>query len=163
MWFTQIGNGDRVGKITMSETITEYTRHDSTSDTTGDGTDGIAVGSDGHIWVVEAGLGDLAKIDPAGGAFTEYHLGLGPSGTPLQDIAAAPNGVLWLSAPAWGVQFTPGSLSAISTTDGSVITSASLPGYVKVTTFASDSSARLFRDPLGDFWADGIGIYQISP
>jgi streptogramin lyase len=164
LWFTETGKGDRIGKITTSGTITEYTIHDATSDTSGDGTDGIAVGSDGNLWVVEAGLCKVAKVNPSTGNATEYAVGCGPNATPLQDIASGPNGIMWVTGPGWGVQFTPGNLFAVSTADGSVISGGALPGYLQPAVFASDSEGRLFFDPSGDYWIAGsTALMQIAP
>lgn len=137
--------------------------HDSASDTSGGGTDGITVGSDGNIWVVETGLRKVAKIVPATGAITEYAVNAAFYGA-LQDIASLPNGTLWITGPDNHTQFQPGYLIALRIDGTTVPFNTQMPGYMQPGTFASDSEGRLFTDPSGDFWfSDGFDLVQMVP
>jgi streptogramin lyase len=86
LWFTEF-LGDRIGRITPSGTINEYS-----VPTTPSGPSGIAVGPDGNLWFTE-GVGNVAYITTAG-VFKEF--ALVPTGDPVY-ITAAPDGYLWLS------------------------------------------------------------------
>ena len=97
LWFTEL-NGSKIGKITTSGAITEYTIVNT-------GTPqpwGIASGPDGNLWFTESGGNKIGKIT-TGGTITEYVLlttNTHPSG-----IVTGPDGNLW---------FTESNLSKIA-------------------------------------------------
>jgi len=94
LWFTE-GNsseGGRIGRITPSGTITEFS-----SGTTADGGDlpGIAAGSDGNLWFTDIFGGRIGRITPSG-TTTVFSSGITTGGGPDQ-ITAGPDGNVWFT------------------------------------------------------------------
>ncbi len=88
MWFTEF-EGDRIGRITTSGTVTEFA-----VPTAGGGPYGITAGPDGNIWFTESKGNNIGRITPTG-AITEFPLPT-PDGEPV-GITAAPDGNLWFT------------------------------------------------------------------
>jgi streptogramin lyase len=88
VWFSEY-NGNKIGKITPSGTVTEF----STGLTASAGVYGITAGPDGNLWFTEAGVNKIGKITTSG-TITEYAAG----GTPYQ-ITAGSDGNLWYTEP----------------------------------------------------------------
>lgn len=106
LWFTS-GNKPRIGKMTLSGGINEYTAGINAGASQG----GITAGPDGNVWFTEFNVPRLAKITPAG-AVTEFPTGSGASFT--VDITTGPDGNLWYT------QQTPNAVGRI--TPGGTIT-----------------------------------------
>lgn len=88
LWFTEYG-GNKIGKVTTTGTITEYSIPTSSTQPVG-----IAAGPDGNLWFTESVSGKIGKITAAG-TITEYAL---PStSSDPQGIAAGPDGNLWFT------------------------------------------------------------------
>jgi len=77
LWFTDL-DGDAIGRITTSGSITEYALPNPDS-----GPTGITAGPDGALWFTEAYGSRIGRITTAG-AITEYALAAGsnPWGSP---------------------------------------------------------------------------------
>jgi len=68
VWYTALASsGDRIGKITRTGDVTEYTEGITKDALAGS----IALGADGNMWFAEDEIGKVAKITPAG-VVTEY-------------------------------------------------------------------------------------------
>ncbi len=87
LWFTE-SNGDKIGRITTSGTITEWGLPAGSSPY------GIAAGPDGALWFAEIGRYRIGRITTSG-SITEWSLPAG-SGNPA-GIAAGPDGALWFT------------------------------------------------------------------
>jgi len=102
LWSVQ-ANGNKVGRISMDGTVTEYA-----IPTAGSQPLAIAAGPDRHMWFVESTGNKIGKIS-AGGVITEYPL---PSpGSNPSDIALGPDGAMWFT------EYDGGRIGRI-TTDG---------------------------------------------
>ncbi len=104
LWFTD-NSSSKIGKITTSGTITEYT--------VGSNPNGIAAGPDGNLWFTEYAAGKIGKITTSG-TVTEYSL---PAESEPYEITEGSDGNLW---------FTEGNKIGKITTSGTV-TEYSLP------------------------------------
>jgi streptogramin lyase len=89
LWFTEAVNSGRIGRITPSGTITEF------SSGLKQGTpEDIVTASDGNLYFTESNSnGAIASITPAG-AITEYTTGLTSKSEPA-GIASGPEGNVW--------------------------------------------------------------------
>jgi virginiamycin B lyase len=98
IWFTEHGGGgsvNKIGKITMDGTITEYPAEgDSTTLST---PFEITAGSDGNVWFTER-AGNLIGRITTEGSITKYPLAGDPTSlyTPL-GIAAGPHETIWFT------------------------------------------------------------------
>jgi virginiamycin B lyase len=95
VWFTETRVG-RVAEITTSgPPYTEYTLPDSASHPVG-----IALGSDGNMWVTDPGTNSIWKVEPLKAKphikFTQFHLT--GNAQPL-NITNGPDGALWFTEP----------------------------------------------------------------
>ena len=88
LWFTQ---SDRVGRITPSGSLKEFTQGISAMS----GLGGITAGPDGNLWFTESRGRRIGSITPAG-VVTEFSAGISPDGAPSQ-IALGPDGNLWFT------------------------------------------------------------------
>lgn len=88
LWFTESG-GDRIGQITTSGTISEYS-----IPTSGAGPEGITNGPDGALWFAELRGDKIGRITTAG-AITEYSIPTAASFSP--NITVGPDGALWFT------------------------------------------------------------------
>jgi streptogramin lyase len=111
LWFTEIdaGNGDKIGRITTSGTVTgEFA-------TSGEPRD-IAAGPDGKLWFTQSSPAAIGRLDPAAPAPIDYFT-TGISGIP-QGIVAGPDGNLWFTEPVGDMigRITPsGTVTEFST------------------------------------------------
>ena len=90
LWFTESGV-DRIGRITPSGTITEFTTPTADSNPLG-----LIAGADGNLWFTESGGNAIGRITPAG-AITEFSVGsldVSYSG----GITQGPDGNVWFLA-----------------------------------------------------------------
>ena len=87
LWFTEIGTGKPVGRMTTAGTITEFT---VPTIPVGNGPTGMAAGSDGNMWFTEPGAGRIGRISltapivlpsPAISSFSPLAGGVGTSVT----------------------------------------------------------------------------------
>jgi virginiamycin B lyase len=85
LWFTE-RNQDKIGRITTTGTITEFTIPA--------GAEGITAGLDGALWFAEGGSNKIGRITTAG-TITEFQIPTAGSGPFL--IAAGPDGALWFT------------------------------------------------------------------
>ncbi|KWT92182.1 virginiamycin B lyase family protein [Candidatus Magnetominusculus xianensis] len=93
VWFVEY-YGNKVGKITPSGVITEYTLPMANSTPMG-----ITTGPDGNLWFTENDGNNIGKITTAG-VITEYPL---PSKFHrATSITSGPDGNLWFTAPGLG-------------------------------------------------------------
>ena len=90
LWFTE-ESGDRIGRITPSGTVTEF----SAGITAESGPDGITAGPDGNLWFTENFGNRIGRITP-GGTVTEFNAGITPGSRPV-GITAGPDGNLWFT------------------------------------------------------------------
>jgi hypothetical protein len=86
LWFVE-NNGNKIGKITTSGTITEYALP------SGRWPEGITAGPDGNLWFTEL-ADNIGKITTSG-TITEYAIPTGASSP--YGIAAGPDGNLWFT------------------------------------------------------------------
>jgi len=89
LWFTE-KNGSKIGKITTSGTITQY----SSIPTTNAQPSSITTGSDGALWFTEATK--IGRITTSG-TITEYDVPGGTTGFGPSMIVAGPDGAVWFS------------------------------------------------------------------
>ena len=89
LWYTKFGGEteSRIGKITTSGTITEYSLAGASHPV------GIASGPDKNLWFTEEGTNKIGKITTAG-TVTEYAL---PAGSRPQQITAGSDENLWFT------------------------------------------------------------------
>lgn len=92
LWYTTSIGADKIGKITTSGTITQY------SLTSGSSASGITSGPDGNLWFTESGRNKIGKITTSG-TVTEYSL---PAGSSPKGITAGPDEKLWFTEPGTG-------------------------------------------------------------
>lgn len=95
LWFTETNLG-RVAQITTSgPPYVEYTLPDSTAKPVG-----LALGSDGNMWITDPGSDSIWRIEQIPRAphvrFSQYHLS--PNAQPL-NITNGPDGALWFTEP----------------------------------------------------------------
>ncbi|MGH2835266.1 MAG: virginiamycin B lyase family protein, partial [Solirubrobacteraceae bacterium] len=88
LWFTET-NTNKIGQITPTGTITEYTIPTANSQP-----QGIAAGPDGNLWFTETNTNKIGQITPTG-TITEYTIPTANSQP--QGIAAGPDGNLWFT------------------------------------------------------------------
>jgi streptogramin lyase len=118
VWFTEHGS-NKIGKLTPSGTLTEYTIPSGGSSPS----EAMAVGADGNMWFAENSGNKIAKVT-VNGVFTEYSVPTGGSG-PF-GIASGPDGALWFTENAAnkiGRVTTSGTFSEYSMAAGSGPTS----------------------------------------
>lgn len=87
MWFTE-ETGDRVGRIDAGGAVQEFT-----VPTSGGKPTGIALGTDGNLWITLAAADKIVRMTTAG-VFTEYALAAGCKPT---SIAAGPDSAMWFT------------------------------------------------------------------
>lgn len=124
LWFT---DSNKIGKITTSGTVTEYSLLSAFGIP-----HGIASGPDGNLWFTDRSLSRIGRITTSG-VVTEFSL---PGGSEPYGIAAGPDGNLW---------FTDEETNKIGkiTTSGA-ITEYALPSGSRPVAIASGSD--------GDLW-----------
>ena len=111
LWFAETG-ADRIGRMTPSGELTEFSLPD-TSEGTASGPTAIVAGPDGALWFVGQ-PGEVGRITTSGAA-TEYPVpdipasdGSAASPPTLTAIAAGPDGALWFVG-------MPGEIGRITT------------------------------------------------
>lgn len=92
MWFLE--QRGRVGKITPSGAVTEYTLPGYTTSGLGPVPENITAGSDGNVWFTEAAAGDIGRITPAG-SVTIYPATSNKLPTGPDSIALGNDGAVW--------------------------------------------------------------------
>jgi len=88
LWFTE-SSANRIGKITPSGTISEYTLSAGTSPSA------IAAGPDGALWFTESAAGKIGRMKTDGTLTNEFALPTADANP--QDITAAADGNLWFT------------------------------------------------------------------
>jgi streptogramin lyase len=83
--------GGRIGRITTSGTVTEYSQGISPGETPF----GIAAGPDGALWFTEQHSAKIGRI-ATNGTISEYSSGLAHNAGPLC-IVAGPDGNMWFT------------------------------------------------------------------
>jgi sugar lactone lactonase YvrE len=88
LWFTEL-NGDKIGRLTPSGTVSEFA-----VPTSGSGPDGITTGPDGNLWFTELNGDKIGRVTPSGtvSEFAVPTAGSGPDG-----ITTGPDGNLWFT------------------------------------------------------------------
>jgi streptogramin lyase len=141
LWFTESGV-DRIGEITTSGVITEFTTPTADSEPTG-----LAVGSDGNIWFTESGTNDIGRITPSGTIkeFTTADL----------DLSSTDKMVLGSNGSLWFIAYDNDGDSEAAEVDTAG----------KVTAFQISSSPNdLTVGPDGNIWLASSGeIDQVTP
>jgi hypothetical protein len=92
LWFTEF-NGDRIGRITRTGTVTEF----AAGITHGGHDFDIAAGTDGNVWFTEPDADRVGRVEPDG-TITEFTAGIAAGGHPL-GIATGPDGGIWFTEP----------------------------------------------------------------
>jgi streptogramin lyase len=91
LWFTESGgNENKVGRITLAGTITEFPIPAGPFA----GAEGITAGPDGNLWFVESARNTVTKLTTLG-VFTEYPIPTASSSP--NSIALGPDGNLWFT------------------------------------------------------------------
>ena len=126
LWFTEsqfaAGGGNKIGRITVQGTITEYQLPNPNALPTG-----IARGADDNLWFTEDRGGRVGRITPDG-RITEFALPGAAAGGTTTGIAAGPDGAVWFTGvPARADLSTPIDRLYRVTPDGT-ITELRLPG-----------------------------------
>lgn len=141
VWFTE-EFGNRIGKITPSGTITEY----SNGITANAGLVDITAGPDGNVWFTENSANKIGRITPAG-VVTEFSQGISPGANP---------GAITMSQSA--VWFTETNASNV----GRVATNGSIVEYPIPAQLGADIAAA----PTGTLAItdySGNGIVAVTP
>ncbi len=102
LWFTSDFEGNRVGRITTSGTVSEFNLPSPDSQP-----DSIAAGPDGNLWFTERNGNRIGRITPSG-ALTEF--ALPTPGSKPRGIVRGPDGAMWFT------EFGAGRIGRISTT-----------------------------------------------
>ena len=90
LWFTE-NAGNRIGRITPTGTVTEF----STGISANSAPFGITAGPDGNLWFTEFSGSRIGRITPTG-TVTEFSNGI-TAGSDPQGITAGPDGNLWFT------------------------------------------------------------------
>ena len=93
-WFTEPSAG-QIGRAVFEGgqiQITEFRVTDG--ERFGGGISGIVTGSDGNLWMADAGISLVWRYNIAANTFTAFSL---PGGSGPHDIAAGPDGNLWIT------------------------------------------------------------------
>ena len=108
IWFT-MQSGNKVASLdTKSGAIREYP--------TSGGPYGVALDKAGNVWFCRMGDNKLGKLDPRSGKMSEIDMG---SGSRPRRIAAAPDGVLWVTHYGNGklAKVAPGAMKIVKQYD----------------------------------------------
>jgi streptogramin lyase len=143
IWFAEV-YGNRVGSITITGTITEY----STLPNAGSNPLVITQGPDGNLWFTENAANQIGRITPAG-TITEYPLTANSS---PWGITSGPDNNLWFT------EFGANSKTGSVTTTGT-ISEHQLP--------TSSGPASITQGPDGNLWfveyrANQIGVMNTN-
>jgi streptogramin lyase len=98
LWFTELST-NKIGQITTTGTITEHTAGLS------EGPAGIALGSDGNLWITEYAGTNVGTMNAGSFVTTQY---LAPhncssGGCYENSIAPGPDGALWFTEQTYGI------------------------------------------------------------
>jgi virginiamycin B lyase len=145
LWFADYGN-DKVGTISTSGTVNEYPLPAGVSPL------GIAVGSDGNLWVSCTGPSEIVKVSPSGSVLATYSTGISAGEQP-EYIVAASNGRLYFTEAAFSVSkhdkiariTTGGAISEIGSVAPQSYPNVIVAGKDGNLYFTEDDSARLGR------------------
>ena len=96
LWFTET-NASRIGRITTSGVLTEFSLPKSNSYPLG-----ITVGPDGALWFTEVYKQTIGRIT-TDGTITEFPVAGSPSSDFLSEITAGPDGALWFNKWCSGI------------------------------------------------------------
>jgi streptogramin lyase len=151
MWFTE-PYVDRIGRITPSGTLTEF----SAGITPGSGVSDIAAGPDGNLWFTEEAGNRIGRITPSG-TVTEFPVPT--AGSHPRGIAAGPDGNMWFT------EFTGGKIGRIivsgtlpeSSTTRALLARTGFTRTGQVTEFSSGITAEsgpsgITKGPDGNMW-----------
>jgi len=120
LWFTEANfAGNKIGRITPTGTITEFTIPTANS-----GPIGITTGPDGNLWFTEDSGNKIGRITPTG-TFTEFTIptvNSGPFG-----ITAGPDGNLWFTE---NIGNKIGRITPTGTSTEFIIPTAGEPGGI---------------------------------
>jgi len=90
LWFTEEG-ANRIGAVTQSGVVSEY----SLAPRTGTTPEDITVGPDGNLWFLEQGINRIAKMNTSGTVLADYKVT--GSNVQLESITLGPDGNLWFT------------------------------------------------------------------
>jgi streptogramin lyase len=143
LWFTDLESG-KIGKITTSGTITEYSLPSLPEESR---PVGIAVGPDKNLWFTDYGSGKIGKITTSG-AITEYSIEYPiPSAVQPSGIVAGPE-----KEDLWFADYGTSRIGKITTSG--TITEYSLPEHSKPYGIAAG--------PDGNVWFADYGTSKIG-
>jgi streptogramin lyase len=165
MWFTE-PYVDRIGRITPSGTLTEF----SSGITPGSEPDDIAAGPDGNLWFTEEKGNRIGRITPSG-VVTEFPVPT--AGSHPRGIAAGPDGNMWFT------EFLGGKIGRIivsgtlpeSSTNRALLARTGFTRTGQVTEFSSGITAEsgpsgITKGADGNMWfteETGNAIGRITP
>lgn len=119
IWFTEF-DGNAIGRITPSGTVTEYPIPTADS-----GAQGIADGPDGNLWFTETNANKIGRITTSG-VVTEFSIPTANSGA--FGIAPGPDGRLWFT------EFGSNKIGRVTTSGAfskfSILTANSGPAWI---------------------------------
>lgn len=147
IWFTEF-NTDKIGRITPTGEITEFSLPGSEEDDFQRGPWKITAGPDGNIWFTELSVSKIGRISPVG-IFTEFQL---PStSSDPSDIVTGPDGNIW---------FTEHSISG---NIGKITPSGIITEYMLPTSRGAFIS--ITSGPDGNIWVTdgGVKIGKFNP
>jgi streptogramin lyase len=150
IWFTEYYFGyptpgatvNRVGKITPSGVVTEY----SAGITLNSEVIQIAAGPDGNMWFTELSVNQIGKITTSG-VVTEYSAGMTPFAGPYY-ITGGPDGNVWFSEVNQNINRI-----------GKITSSGVITEYP---TGASGQPGNIIAGPDGNIWFAGNGITKMT-
>lgn len=139
IWFS-VQNGNRIGRLVRaSGKITEF-------ETSGRPY-GLALDKQGNVWFCRIGMNMLGRLNPATGKILDLPLG---SGTAPRRIAAAPDGMLWVTA------YGNGKLLKIDPRQTKVVAEHAMPAGITGGPYA------VTVDGAGRIWANEIGTDTVA-
>jgi streptogramin lyase len=145
VWFTE-EQGNRIGRITPSGTITEFPIPTANSQPVA-----IVTGSDGNVWFAEQDSLKIGRITPTG-TITEFPLP-SPDNEP-RAIAAGPDGNIWFAMDNGDIgRITPAGVITTCTTG--------IAGDIEGLTAGPDGSmwfTETFEGRIGKITATGTGL-----
>jgi virginiamycin B lyase len=144
LWFTEPGAKPKIGRITTSGLISEYTIP------AGSNAGGIAAGPDGAVWFTEQFPPKIGRISTAG-VITQYPLHA-PYRTP-QGIVAGPDGALW---------FTEDEKIGRITTKG-VVVEYSIPTSDMMSGDIQNGTGSIVAGPDGALWFTEMEKHRANP
>jgi streptogramin lyase len=143
LWFTERA-ANKVGVVTTSGVMTEYSTGTSSPEK-------IVTGPDGNLWFTNRGGNSVSKMSTSGTVLATYPLG---AGTNPFGIASGPDGRIWVAET--GIGSGVGAIAAVNTSGG--VATYQLPCAI-----CSPSPQEITVGPDGNLWFTESGNNGAPP